>query len=117
MECMQAKALKTSLHGQLTQHELIEEFYFTTTTTTATTGISCVSGEDLFVDELLNLQNVEFEDGYVEEEDDDEEGKHSFSLEDENSNVSGDSESHLTSELAVPVRKNLNFFFFWVFIL
>ncbi|GMN55769.1 hypothetical protein TIFTF001_024889 [Ficus carica] len=106
MECMQAKALKTSLQGELTQHELIEEFYFTTTTntttTTTTTGISCVSGEDLFVDELLNLQNVEFEDGYVEEEDDDEEEKHSFSLEDENSNVSGDSESHLTSELAVP---------------
>lgn len=104
MKCMEAKALKPSLLGELTQQEFIEEFCYASTNTT---GVSCVPGEDFSVDELLNLQNVEFEEGFVEEEEDDEEEeeeKDSLSLDGENSNVSvaGDSESPLGSALAVP---------------
>ncbi|PON47982.1 GATA transcription factor [Parasponia andersonii] len=98
MECMEAKALRPSLRTELTQQEFLEEFY------TAGAGVSCVPGDDFSVDELLNLQNGEFEDGSLLEEGE----KDSLFVEDESFNVSGgyfgagDSESVLTSELAVP---------------
>ena len=111
MACiLEAKALRPSLRNELTQQEIFEEFYnnCSTTTTCVTTA-----GEDFSIDELLNLQNGEFEDGCVEEEE-----KDSLFVDDENFNFSGnfsgageDSESLLTSELVVPVSK-----VFWVFV-
>ncbi|PON99889.1 GATA transcription factor [Trema orientale] len=104
MECMEAKALRPSLRTELTQQKFLEEFYTTTTTATAGAGVSCVPGDDFSVDELLNLQNGEFEDGSVLEEGE----KDYLFVDDESFHVSGgffgagDSESALTSELAVP---------------
>lgn len=98
---MEAKALKSSLRRELAlksnQQALIDEFW-------CATGISGVPSEDFSVDDLLDLSNGEFEDGSVEEE---EEEKDSVSVDDESSNssnfVSADSESALASQLLVPV--------------
>ncbi|XP_021806336.1 GATA transcription factor 5-like [Prunus avium] len=98
--CMEAKALKSSLRRELalksTQQAFIDEFW-------CATGISGVPSEDFSVDDLLDLSNGEFEDGSVEEE---EEEKDSVSVDDESSNssnfVSADSESALASQLLVP---------------
>ncbi|XP_062076889.1 GATA transcription factor 5-like [Humulus lupulus] len=106
MEGMEAKALRPSLRGELAQFELFDEIYCSTTNINNGAGLSCVPSEDFSIDELLNLQNGEFEDGSVEEEEEEEE-KYSLCVDEESLNVSGgftgagDSESALTSELAV----------------
>ncbi|KAF4369602.1 hypothetical protein G4B88_021407 [Cannabis sativa] len=105
MEGMEAKALRPSLRGELTQLEDFEEVYNNNNNTNNNgTGISC---DDFSIDELLNLQNGEFEEGSVEEEEEEEE-KDSLCVDEESLTLSGgssgagDSESALTSELAVP---------------
>lgn len=101
MECMEAKALRPSLCGELAQNEFVDEIFYNTATHTA---VSCVSSEDSLVDEFLDLQNVEFEEKREDEEKEDEgEEKCSLSFDHENSNLSGPF-SELASELAVPVR-------------
>ncbi|CAN6687370.1 unnamed protein product [Malus baccata var. baccata] len=98
--CIEAKALKSSLRRELavksTQHVLLEELW-------CATGISGVPCEDFSVDDLLDLSNGEFEDGSVEEE---EEERESVSVDDEISNSSSlvlpDSDSGLATQLLVP---------------
>lgn len=128
--CVEARALKSSLRGEIlamkTTTQVFEDFR----------GSIGVASEDFPVDDLLDLSNAEFEDGYfVENEEEEEEEEKDFlsvssSQDDENSNsnsnsnsnnFSGSAESEFTlaSELAVPViiiyiyiSKKLNFFFF-----
>lgn len=102
------EALRPSLRYELTQPECFEEFDCGTT----------AGGDDFSVDELLNLQNGEFEDGSVEEG----EEKDSLFVDDVYFTVSGgvygagdDSESHLTSELAVPVRNKFMGILFYIY--
>ncbi|XP_042946151.1 GATA transcription factor 5-like [Carya illinoinensis] len=108
--CIKARAFKSSLLGELamksTQQVMLEDCL----------GASGVPCKDFSIDNLLNLSNAEFEDGYVmEQEEEDEEvekgslsGCSSQDQADEDSsnstNFSGtaESESHLSSGLAVP---------------
>ncbi|KAB1207416.1 GATA transcription factor 5 [Morella rubra] len=109
--CVEAIALKSSLRGELdmksTQQVLLEDYW-------------CVGGatsEDFSVEDLLDLSNAKFEDGYVveqevEEEDEAEKDYLSGSscqdqADDDSSNSTNfsgtaESQSHLSSELAVP---------------
>ncbi|KAJ7978522.1 GATA transcription factor [Quillaja saponaria] len=116
MEAVEARALKSSFHGELT---------FMKTTTQQTMYEDClslnanngVSGEDFSVDDLLDFSNGEFQHGSVgvkDEFEEEEEEKDSLSLSspdhvenDSNSNSisfsgSGDADSIFVSELAVP---------------
>ncbi|XP_023888955.1 GATA transcription factor 5 isoform X2 [Quercus suber] len=111
--CVEARALKSSLRGEIlamkTTTQVFEDFR----------GSIGVGSEDFPVDDLLDLSNAEFEDGYfVENEEEEEEEEKDFlsvssSQDDENSNSnsnsnsnnfsgSADSEFTLASELAVP---------------
>ncbi|KAG6653393.1 hypothetical protein CIPAW_05G073100 [Carya illinoinensis] len=108
--CVEARAFKSSLLGELamksTQQVTLEDCW----------GAGGVPSEDFSIDDLLDLSNAEFEDGYVVERDEEEEevekdslsGSSSQDQADEDSsnstNFSGtaESESHLASELAVP---------------
>lgn len=104
---MEVRALKSSLRRELamksTQHALMEELW-------CATAISGVPSEDFSVDDLLDFSNGQFEDGFVEEEQEleehEEEDKDSVSVDSvENSNSSYfTTESTLASQLAVPVK-------------
>jgi len=110
---VEARALKSSLRGEIlamkTTTQVFEDFR----------GSIGVASEDFPVDDLLDLSNAEFEDGYfVENEEEEEEEEKDFlsvssSQDEENSNsnsnsnsnnFSGSAESEFTlaSELAVP---------------
>lgn len=126
--CVDVRALKSSLRGEILPTkpttQVFEDFR----------GSIGVASDDFPVDDLLDLSNAEFEDGYfVENEEEEEEEEKDFlsvssSLDDENSNsnsnsynFSGTAESEFTlaSGLAVPViiiciyifLKNETFFF------
>ncbi|KAK9286909.1 hypothetical protein L1049_015316 [Liquidambar formosana] len=107
MEAIEARALKPSLRRQIsmksTQQALLEDLW------AATNGINSVAGEDLFVDDLLDLSNGNFEDGSVEEDEEEKDSlSDSSSQDNENSNSfnfpSTDDFGSLPSDgLAVPV--------------
>lgn len=110
---MEARALRPRLLGEFTMKSAPQAFLDEHLCATG------VPSEDFSVDDLLDLSNAELGDGYVEEEEEEEEGeveKDSLSgssspdqADDCNSNSANfsgatESESHLASELAVPVN-------------
>ncbi|XVF67800.1 hypothetical protein PTKIN_Ptkin10aG0151000 [Pterospermum kingtungense] len=104
--CMEAKALKSSVRGELTMqkaqhHVVFDDFVYMNFINGA------VQAEDFSVDCFLDFSNGEFEDGSVEEEEEKDFGSVSsqerVADDDSNSNSSSFSfDSVLTNELAVP---------------
>ncbi|KAG7035058.1 GATA transcription factor 5 [Cucurbita argyrosperma subsp. argyrosperma] len=111
MECLEAKALKSSFHWELAmesaqQDALVEEIW-------CLNGANLVAGEEFEVDEFFNFSNGDFEHGSalrVEENDDYHEFEKDLVSVSSDSNQSGeipaageeDSKSLLAVELAIP---------------
>ena len=103
---MEARALKSSLRGELVTESTSQQDFCEDLLVFNTPGVVSTD-QDFSVDCFLDFSNGEFKDGYVQEQ---EEEKDSISVssqdrvdDDVNSNSSSFSDSFLASELAVPV--------------